>query len=93
MLNKLLDLPCDYVIIDRTPFSDTENDRLCVQVVPESIYIASFPSWIFSRDCVLKNLQEHGFEVVVEFEGFDTVTGPIPLSHKGLILERKKGSL
>jgi putative methyltransferase (TIGR04325 family) len=91
MLNKLLDLPCDYLIIDRTPFSDMSNDRLCIQIVPESIYTASFPCWIFSMDCILRNITEHGFEIVTEFEGFDMVPGPIPLSHKGLVIQRKKG--
>jgi putative methyltransferase (TIGR04325 family) len=39
-----------FLFIDRTPFIDSSNDLYTVQTVPPSIYKASYPIRIFSRD-------------------------------------------
>jgi len=90
MLNKLLDLPSDYVIIDRTPFWDGSTDRLGVQQVPPSIYPASYPCWIFSEQNFLKYIQNRNFEIVAEFQSLDMLKAPVHTVWKGMILERKK---
>jgi len=38
------------LIIDRTPFNDENNNKICIQIVPELIYKASYPMRIFSYD-------------------------------------------
>jgi len=90
MLNKLLDLPCDYLIIDRTSFWDGSKDRLCVQQVPPSIYPASYPIWIFSEHNFLQHIQKRDFEIVAEFQSLDKIKAPIHAVWKGMMLERKK---
>lgn len=41
------------IIIDRTPFGRSASDRITVQRVPASIYSGSYPSWVFSEQCLL----------------------------------------
>jgi putative methyltransferase (TIGR04325 family) len=38
------------IVIDRTPFFCGENNKLVNQIVPASIYRASYPMWIFSQN-------------------------------------------
>jgi putative methyltransferase (TIGR04325 family) len=92
ILNKLLDLPCDYVIIDRTPFWDGSTDRLCVQQVPPSIYTASYPVWIFSEQIFLQYIQQRNFEIISEFQSLDMLKAPVHAIWKGMLLERENFS-
>ena len=81
----------DCLIIDRTPFSDSKEDKLVIQNVPASIYKASYPMWIFSQskfelelsanwNMVARNISPEGG--VRTMSGFD-------FSFQGLLLERK----
>ena len=73
VLAQVLALPCDHVIIDRTPFWDGPSDRLCVQTVPPSIYAASYPSWVFSRQLFRSQVGEE-WRFVATFDGRDRLT-------------------
>ena len=90
-LMKLLTVPSDHVIVDRTPFWDGPADRLCMQHVPPSIYPASYPSWVFSADRFRSCLRD-GWQIVAEFDSLDTLKGPVDLVYKGMILSRLNGS-
>jgi putative methyltransferase (TIGR04325 family) len=79
--------PCNYVIIDRTPFWTGPADRLCVQTVPPSIYPASYPIWIFSKQRFHDYLSE-SFSIVTEYESLDNLNAPVKALWQGLILER-----
>jgi putative methyltransferase (TIGR04325 family) len=87
VLDKLLGMSCNHVIIDRTPFWDGATDRLCVQVVPPSIYSASYPIWIFSRAGFLAHLKD--WNIVAEFEAIEGLAASVKATWKGLILTRK----
>jgi putative methyltransferase (TIGR04325 family) len=39
----------EYILIDRTAFLESEKERITVQIVPESIYKASYPAWFFNE--------------------------------------------
>lgn len=90
ILNKLLDLPCDYIIIDRTPFWDGSTDWLCVQKVPASIYPASYPSWIISKSKFLHYIAKKDNMVIADLENFDHLSGPVEFTYRGMIISRKK---
>lgn len=47
-IDQLSDAGAGCLIIDRTPLSTLEVDKILVQNVPESIYPASYPMWVFS---------------------------------------------
>lgn len=49
IISKLRKCNAFLYLIERTPFSDADNDTLAVQFVPASIYTASYPMWIFSE--------------------------------------------
>lgn len=89
MLNKMLDLPCHFIIIDRTPFWDGSTERLCVHHVPPNIYPASFPTWIFSEEKFLKYIQKRDFEIIAKFQDMEVINAPVHTVWKGMILKRK----
>lgn len=89
VLQRLLDLPCQHLIIDRTPFWDGETDHLCVQHVPAEIYPASYPSWIFSTQRFTTYLCDQ-WQIVAEFDDPDRLPGPVDFTYRGLIAVRRE---
>jgi putative methyltransferase (TIGR04325 family) len=87
-LDQLLNLPCEYLIIDRTPFWDGLTDRLCVQHVPSKIYSASYPSWIFSTERFCSQFTSK-WERIAEFDNADKLPGPISFVYRGMMLHRR----
>ena len=89
VLEELMETEIPYIVIDRTPFSEAPADRIAVQHVPPSIYTASYPCWIFSRQRFLGLFRDR-YEVIAEFEGSDSgssVRG-LRFTHGGLILRK-----
>ena len=87
VFDQILELSCELVIIDRTPFWAGPTDRLCVQTVPPSIYPASYPSWIFSRPQFHSHI--HGdWEIMVAFDNPDRLAGPVEFVYQGMIIAR-----
>lgn len=88
VLNQLLSLGCDHIIIDRTPFWDGYSDELCVQHVPESIYPASYPSWIFSTTRFRGHFPPD-WHFKAHFQNQDRIPGPFKLSYRGMIIAKE----
>jgi putative methyltransferase (TIGR04325 family) len=87
LLKKIDKLGFEFILIDRTPFSNNREDRLCIQKVPPKIYDASYPAWIFSIDKFKNFFRDH--EIVTEFYSIDNE----PLSDfelKGFIIRFNK---
>jgi putative methyltransferase (TIGR04325 family) len=72
LLSVIIEREIDYIIIDRTPFSSMEREFLTVQIVPPSIYKASYPSWIFSVNKML-GMFSSKYSLLAEFESMDGV--------------------
>ena len=87
VLHQILELSCELVIIDRTPFWTGPTDRLCVQTVPPSIYPASYPSWIFSRQRFYDHLPKD-WKVMVTFDNPERMPGPVEFIYQGVIIGR-----
>lgn len=66
LLKTAMDTEAQYIIIDRTPFSDEDQDRLCVQHVPPKIYDAKLPCWIFSLGQFTETLSSK-FDLIADF--------------------------
>ena len=49
LIAKCLNHNFDYIIIDRTAFLESPEERITIQIVPESIYKASYPAWFFNE--------------------------------------------
>lgn len=50
LLKQIIDRGFQYILIDRTSFCLSGNDRIAIQKVPPSIYKASYPCWFLNRD-------------------------------------------
>ncbi|MGF6923999.1 methyltransferase, TIGR04325 family [Paraburkholderia sp. 40] len=58
-----------WIIIDRTPFIDTAQDRITVQRA--SIHKASYPHRFFSMQNFERLMNELGYTAICEWDGFD----------------------
>jgi putative methyltransferase (TIGR04325 family) len=89
VLEELMETEIPYIVIDRTPFSEVPADRITVQHVPPSIYPASYPCRIFSRQRFLGLFRDR-YRVIAEFEGSDSgssVRG-LRFTYGGMILRK-----
>ena len=71
LLEKLLSYNFDLIIVDRTPFTSSNNDVIKVQYVPPSIYDASYPCWFFNKEKLCNYFVSHGYELFEEFDALD----------------------
>lgn len=90
LVETILRSRVNFMIIDRTPLLEEEEDRIVVQHVPPEIYPASYPAWILNRQRLIGVL-EQSFDLVAEF---DALAGRIDLGgmyayDRGFILRRK----
>lgn len=56
LFDKINSIEADVLLFDRTPFTHAADDILCIQDVPSTIYKASYPIWLLSRNKLLRNL-------------------------------------
>lgn len=90
ILSELLESKIDYLIIDRTPFSDESEDVLTIQHVPASIYSASYPCNVFSKTKMLTYFSNQ-YEMVAEFSSNDgnAMIKNLHFTFSGMVLRRK----
>lgn len=97
---QYLELPCAIIeqlssigaltlIVDRTPFSKCDQDRLMIQRVPKSIYKASYPMWVFSETKFMKKLDAdwHKIAVTLSPEAFVHSASGFEFAFQGMLLE------
>lgn len=87
LLDKFLSYSFEYIVIDRTAFNFDNYDRITLQKVPDNIYKASYPCWIFDKDKMIKTISANGYILVEEFNALDR-TNDIAY-FKGLIFKKK----
>ena len=89
-IDKFNKLKIATIIIDRTAFIESMEDRITIQNVPASIYKASYPAWFFIEDKLIKAFSNYQLEMDFD-NGF---TPPSVLEDgskvywKGLILKK-----
>ena len=92
-LTTAINYNCDYIIVDRLLVNENaENDRICVQKVPDSLYSASYPMWVFSKEKFIENLNSK-YNLIFDF---DAISGKFDLQRpkaqafdKGFVFKRK----
>jgi putative methyltransferase (TIGR04325 family) len=90
VLDALSQLSAGHMVIDRTPMTNTAQDRICIQHVPKQIYAASYPCRLLSRQKLVAYLQKD-WQVLCECscaEGSRSTDDGLPFQYRGLILER-----
>jgi len=92
LIEELMSYDFDYIIIDRTAFVDRDTDRITLQIVPTSIYSASYPSWFFNKKKFIQAF-EKSYELIEELEStFDpaeNIDGEFTY-RRGFLFKRKK---
>jgi putative methyltransferase (TIGR04325 family) len=91
IIKSIEKLPIDYLLIERTPVADLPKDKITKQIVPNYIYKANYPSWIFSEK-LMENTLLKNWEII------ESQNTPYGLHHAGgkqiglknLFLKRKK---
>lgn len=54
LIDKLISYGYTYIIVDRTAFIESEQERITKQIVPPFIYNASYPAWFFNENKFIK---------------------------------------
>ena len=85
LIEKCLSYNFDYIIVDRTAFLEFDKERITVQIVPESIYKASYPAWFFNEQKIIKAFSGK-YELV---NGFDSKFDPREKLEDGVWSYRK----
>ncbi|HEY0030050.1 MAG TPA: methyltransferase, TIGR04325 family [Bacteroidia bacterium] len=92
LIDSCISYGFDYIVIDRTAFLESEKERITVQVVPETIYKASYPAWFFNERKFV-NAFEKKYVLVNEFDSkFDPreqLQDKIWSYRKGFVFKRK----
>jgi putative methyltransferase (TIGR04325 family) len=92
LIEELMSYDFDYIVIDRTAFVDRDTDRITLQIVPTSIYSASYPSWFFNKNKFITAFEE-SYEMIEELEStFDpaeNIDGEFTY-RRGFLFKRKK---
>jgi putative methyltransferase (TIGR04325 family) len=91
VLDELVDSSAEIILVDRTSFCEGDKDFVAVQKVGETIYRASYPIWIFSKDNFMNNSSE-SFDLVTEWlspEGYVEFSSR-RFSFNGMVMQRKK---
>lgn len=85
-IEKFVSLNIPYIILDRTSFIASPKDRITVQNVPQSIYLASYPCWFFNEKKLMHAFRKN-YKIIVSFDALDASN--VPHSYfKGFILKR-----
>lgn len=86
-LNDILDYDFDVVFFDRTPFTVNKKSFITLQKVPEEIYKASYPCWIFNEVEFINFFSKKGYEVTSHFISPEGSNGDF--CFKGMIMEKQ----
>ena len=85
LLQSVLDKGFQFVLVDRTGFSEDGQDHITVQKVPRNIYRASYPCHFFSRERFLRYFAGR-YEMLAEFPGLDRSN--YPATFRGFFFRR-----
>jgi putative methyltransferase (TIGR04325 family) len=92
-IDSFIEKGFSFILIDRTSFIYSPNERITIQKVPPEIYQASYPCYFFNEEKFLKKFGEK-YEVLAEFPSFcdsDNFTEDgTRLYWKGFILKLKE---
>lgn len=91
LLAELSGLSARHLIIDRTPLSELDEDRLCIQHAARRVYRASYPCWIFSRARLMERLDAH-WQLLgedVSLDGHGRTDDGVLFTFRSLMLERR----
>jgi putative methyltransferase (TIGR04325 family) len=90
IIDQLSATPARVMVLDRTSFSNLNEDTITIQRVTPPIYTASYPCWLFSKPTFERRIPG-GWKVASWFDSADGATATsqgTELTFSGLILVR-----
>lgn len=90
IIKRLSGTGATYLIIDRTPFSSHDHNRLMIQHVPSNIYKASYPMWVFSLPMFMQQVLDGDWRLSASIpspEGLVRSANGFEFSFQGMLLE------
>jgi putative methyltransferase (TIGR04325 family) len=93
IISQINNQKIDYIVVDRTTFVSGGTHRIVKQVVPESIYKASYPVHLFLYDEFISAFSN--YDVLMDFNSFcdplnHILEANIEINWKGMILQLRK---
>jgi putative methyltransferase (TIGR04325 family) len=86
LLDDILKYGFDYILVDRTPFSTQNKDKIKLQIVPPNIYKASYPCYFFDQDYFERYFVSKQYKLI---EIFDALDGSgTDYKFKGMLLKK-----
>ena len=89
ILKELKKINSNFMIIDRTPFTNRQDDIICIQHVPKSIYKASYPLWLFSKMKFISAIESSNWRDMVWFDSPGNIPSSIPVNWEGAIFVQR----
>lgn len=91
-LADIFNFEVPYILIDRTSFVNSGEDRITIQNVPESIYKASYPCTFFNESKFLQSFSPK-YDLVTDFDSFAEIESfledGVRVFWKGFLFKRK----
>jgi putative methyltransferase (TIGR04325 family) len=89
LLEEWSQLDISYLLLNNLPLEAAGPDRLTVQHVPPTIYVATYPVWFFNRDAFFNRVSNH-YQIIREFAAeAELPVGRGLLRTTGLLLKRR----
>jgi len=88
LLSSIAERNTPYIVVDRTPFSSRQSDRISIQKVPDDIFPAAIPAWILSEGSFDNFMCELGYARMASFP-CDEI-GIHEAKFEGILYGRKK---
>jgi putative methyltransferase (TIGR04325 family) len=86
LLAEIISKKIQYILVDRTIFTENENDRLTIQKVPSKIYKASYCCWFLSESKFLNLFSTH-YDLIYDFDIDENIN--IKSKYKGYFFKLK----
>jgi len=94
VMERLETVSARFLLMDRTPFSDQQEDFVVVQHVSPRLYPASYPCWVFSRKKLRQYLSERwGHPEEFETEEGQVRGGRAPIVFRSCFIRRRSGGM
>lgn len=85
-LEKFINKDYEYMLFDRIQFNTENKDRLTLQIVPDWIYPAKYPSWFLNEEKFL-SVFKNKYELILDFDStIDSAN--IPHKYKGYLFKK-----
>jgi len=88
LLDDIVKVAPDCLIIDRTPFLNTNStDKIKIQEIPAAIYKSSYPCWFFNFHTLADYISALDFELIEKFDALDKLDASA--TWHGLIFKKR----